>query len=317
MPSVTNSPAMIEAQRNATPLTRVGWRFEAAAWDAYEALFRMGGIDKASDRGAGLMRALGPMTPTHNLARINMQRCFPDAEAPELERLLGGMWDGFGRLVAEMPNMADFADPGFFNERVEFVGRERLEAARDAGQPLVIISMHQSNWELAAAAIMQSGLNCHITYRPANNPLIDRRIQSQRADYGVKLMTAKGGDGAKSLMAALKAGESVALMNDQKMNDGVEAPFFGHPTMTAPGPTRLAMRYRCPLVPISVRRLGGVRFRVTVHDPIEIAEQADRSAAIIETVGRINRWAESVIRDAPEQWFWVHRRWGKDVYRKG
>jgi len=307
---------MIEAQRNASFLTRIGRHGEALAWDAYTAYFRSMSIDKASDKAASLLRYIGPKTSTQRIARINMQRCFPDAAAPELDRLLGNMWDGFGRLIGEMPHLDKFADPDFFNERVEFVGREILEKARDNGQPLVIISLHQSNWEIAAAAIMQSGLNCHLTYRPANNPLIDQRIQSTRADYGVKLMAAKGGEGAKRLIGALKAGESVALMNDQKMNDGVEAPFFGHPSMTAPGPTRLAMRNGYPLVPLSIRRLGGVRFRVTIHDPVELSTNPDKSEAIVETVGTINQWVESVIREAPEQWFWVHRRWAKDVYRK-
>jgi KDO2-lipid IV(A) lauroyltransferase len=198
---------------------------------------------------------------------------------------------------------------------VEFVGRERLEKARDAGQPLVIISMHNSNWEVAAAAISQTGLPCHITYRPANNVLIDRRIAEMRVSYGVKTLTAKGGEGAKQLMHALNRGESIALMNDQKMNDGVEAPFFGYPAMTAPGPTRLAMRFNCPLVPLSVRRVGGAHFRVEAHEPIELSANPDRNAAIVETVTRINQWVESEIRKAPEQWFWVHRRWAKDVYR--
>lgn len=306
---------MIEAQRNATFLTRLGWRFEAAVWDAYNAIFQMQGLDRASDNAAALFRAIGPLTPHQKIARINMQRCFPEADGPELDRLLGNMWDGFGRLVGETPNMHHFADPDFFNDRVEFVGREILERARDKGQALVILGTHTSNWELSGTAIMQTGLNCHITYRPANNPLIDDRILAGRAKYGIQLMTAKGGDGAKSLMQSLRKGESIALMNDQKMNDGIEAPFFGHPTMTAPGPTRLAMRFNCPMVPISVRRLDGARFRVTAHEPIEISTNPDKTEAIYETVCRVNQWVEGVVREAPEQWFWVHRRWAKDVYK--
>lgn len=305
---------MIEAQRRASLLTRIGWRVEAAAWDAYAAWYKIKGIDRASDAAGDLLRRIGPLTPTQRIARINMQRCFPEAAEPEIDRLLGGMWENFGRLAGEMPHLGVFAGPEF-EERVEFIGRERLEAARDAGQPLVLIGMHNANWEIAAAAISQTGLPCHITYRPANNVLIDKRISNMRVGYGVKTLTAKGGEGAKQIMQALKAGESVALMNDQKMNDGVAAPFFGHPAMTAPGPTRLAMRHNCPLVPISVRRTEGARFRVEILEPIEISQHPDRNAAIVETVTRINQWVESEIRKAPEQWFWVHRRWAKDVYR--
>lgn len=306
---------MIEAQRDASRMTRLGWRFEALAWDLYNAWYRAKSIDEASDAGAALIKRLGPLTPTHEIARINMQRCFPDADPVEIDRLLDGMWESFGRFAGEMPHMGVFATPEF-HDRVEFIGRERLEAARDANKALVLVGMHHSNWEIAAAAIMQTGLNCHITYRPANNPLIDDRITGTRQDYGIKLLTAKGGDGAKSLMSALKRGESVALMNDQKMNDGISVPFFGHPAMTAPGPTRLALRYDLDIVPISVHRLEGASFRVIVHDPIEKSEHPDRSTAISQTVTRISAWVEQEVRKTPEQWFWVHRRWAKDVYKK-
>jgi KDO2-lipid IV(A) lauroyltransferase len=301
---------------DASFLQKLGWRAEALGWDAYEGFFRMQGLDKASDSGAALLRFLGPKSPTHKIARINMQRCLPEAAPEEIERLLGQMWDNIGRLAAEMPNLHVFNGEEF-DDRVEFVGRERLEAARDEGRAMVIIALHQANWEVTAAAITRTGLPCHITYRAANNPYIDKRITEAREAYGVKLLTAKGGDGAKQLMKALKSGWSVALMNDQKMNDGVEAPFFGHPAMTAPGPTRLAMREGLDLQPMSIRRLEGARFRVEACEPIKVSENPDKAAAIVETVAKINQWAEAEIRRAPAQWFWVHRRWAKSVYKDG
>jgi KDO2-lipid IV(A) lauroyltransferase len=301
---------------NASFLQKVSWRLEAIIWDGYTAFFRMFSIDRASDMGASILRTIGPLTPSHNIARINMQRCFPEAEAPELDRLLGQMWDEFGRLFGEMPHMEKFADPEFFAERVDFVGRERLVEAAAAQQSLVVLGLHKSNWEILGAAINQTGLNCQITYRQANNPYIDDRIQSTRAAYGIRLMAAKGGEGARQLIQAFKNGESIALMNDQKMNDGIEVPFFEHPAMTAPGPSRLALRHDAPLQPISIRRLDGVRFRVTAHEPITKSDKSDRAEAIHDTVVNINHWAEDTIRDAPAQWFWVHRRWAKSIYKK-
>ena len=295
-------------------LQSIGWRAEALAWDTYEGIFKAMGLDRASDAGAALLRRIGPLAPVHDIARINMQRCFPEAAPEEIDRLLGQMWDNLGRLFAETPNLKTLYQDEF-DERVEFIGRERLEKARDDGRPLIIIGMHNSNWEVLGAAIARSGLPCSITYRAANNPLIDRRILKSRETYGIGLMTAKGGDGAKELMTLIKSGRSVALMNDQKMNDGVEAPFFGHPTMTAPGPTKLALRFGAQLQPISAIRLDGARFRVEVAEPIELSTNPDRNEAILETVGRINQWVEGVIRQAPAQWFWVHRRWAKSLYK--
>src|SRR5690606_2746858 len=126
--------------------------------------------------------------------------------------------------------------------------------------------------------------------------------------------------GAKQLLEHLGAGRSVALMNDQKFNEGIEAPFFGRPAMTAPGATRLAMRTGAPPVPMSAVRLrehgrGLARFRVTVHPPIPVEDTGDRNADIAVTVGRINRFIEDRIRESPADWFWLHRRFAKEVYR--
>ena len=98
---------MIDAQRNASLLTRIGWRIEAAAWDAYAAWYKAKGIDRASDAAGDLLRIIGPLTPTQRIARINMQRCFPEAEKPEIDRLLGAMWENFGRLAGEIPETSD------------------------------------------------------------------------------------------------------------------------------------------------------------------------------------------------------------------
>jgi len=93
-----------------------------------------------------------------------------------------------------------------------------------------------------AAAIVDAGVTCQMTYRAANNPYVDERIKKSRERYGVKLFAPKGGEGARELLEAMERGESVALMNDQKFNGGIAAPFFGQPAHTAAGPSRLALR---------------------------------------------------------------------------
>jgi len=119
-------------------------------------------------------------------------------------------------------------------------------------------------------------------------------------------------------MRALERGESVALMNDQKFNGGIEAPFFGVPAHTAPGPSTFALRFGVPLQPLSVQRTGdSARFRVIVHDPIVLDDTGDRAADIEAGVRRINAFVEDRIRARPSEWFWVHRRWPNEVYKRG
>ena len=298
-----------------TALTRrLAFAAETAGWNAYQGLFRSMGLERASDFGAGLLRRIGPLATVQHVARTNMRIAFPDAHERELDQLLDAMWDNFGRLLGEFPNTHRF-DFSEASDQIEVEGADILAELDRQGQPAVLIGGHFANWELMAAVIVRRMKDCRITYRHANNPTIDRAIIEQRKAYGVNILAPKGGSGAKELMAALKGGASVALMNDQKMNDGIAAPFLGREAMTASGPARMALRYDCPLVPMSIVRKDRTRFKVTVHEPMEKPDGTD-AAAILDLVTRINAFIEAQIMRAPAQWFWVHRRFEKSLYRK-
>jgi KDO2-lipid IV(A) lauroyltransferase len=186
---------------------------------------------------------------------------------------------------------------------------------RKSGEATVLISGHFSNWEVMAIAIVRSGVRCQVTYRAANNPYIDRRIIQNRARYGVELFAPKGEAVAlREMLEALRRGESVALLNDQKFNGGLPELFFGVPAYTAPGPTRLALRSSGVLQPMSVQRVKGARFRVVVHEPIVLDRTADRTHDIAEGVRRVNAFIEARVRERPEEWFWVHKRWPAQAY---
>ena len=105
-------------------------------------------------------------------------------------------------------------------------------------------------------------------------------------------------------------------MNDQKFNEGLPIPFFGHVAMTAPGPSRLAIKYGVPIVPVSTVRTGPARFRVTIHAPIIPAQTGDAEEDLRATVQAITDFIEARVREHPEQWFWQHRRWPKDAWRE-
>jgi len=117
-------------------------------------------------------------------------------------------------------------------------------------------------------------------------------------------------------MRAMARGESIALMNDQKYNGGVAAPFFGVMAHTAQGPSTYALRFGVPLQPISVQRTHKARFKVVVHEPIELVATGDREADIEAAVKRVNAFMEDHIRARPAEWFWVHKRWPNAVYKR-
>ena len=286
------------------------WRLEAVAYRALVGFLRLLGVERASALGGWLLRTLGPWTSTHRTVMRNLRIAFPDMGDAERQALALEQWDRTGRTFAELAVMDHLTPEG---GRVEVVGMERLHALRDSGRPAVLISGHLANFEVMAAVIMASGVPCQVTYRAANNPYVDALIRQSRERYGIRLFAPKG-DGTRDLMAGMKRGDSIALLVDQKYNQGPEVQFFGQPVNASPGAARLALRFGTVMLPLSVVRLPGVRFRVTAHEPIAVAETDDKAADVLAGIQAANRFVEDRVREAPEDWFWVHKRWPDKVY---
>lgn len=286
------------------------WRLEAFGFQALFGFLRLLGVERASALGGWLLRTLGPLTGTQKTVMRNLRIAFPDMTRADRDALALEQWDRTGRTFAELAVMDHLTPEG---GRVEVVGMERLHALRDSGRPAVLISGHLANFEVMAAVIMASGVPCQVTYRAANNPYVDALIRQSRERYGIRLFAPKG-DGTRELMAGMKRGDSIALLVDQKYNQGPEVQFFDQPVNASPGAARLALKFDTVMQPLSVVRLPGVRFRVTAHEPIRVADTGDRAADILAGVQAANRFVEDRVREAPEDWFWVHKRWPDRVY---
>ena len=290
----------------------LGHRIEDAGFAAFLNTFGAMSPASASAAGASLLRALGPLTSAHRTALRNLRLAFPNETEAWRRDIARAMWGEVGRMAGEFPHMHAYRTEARGGS-IKVEGAERLNEAARTGA--VFIAGHFSNWEIMAVAIVQSGVTCHVTYRPANNPLIDRRIVEGRRAYGVNLQSAKGAEGGMGLMRALARKETVALMNDQKYNEGVAAPFFGHDCMTADGPARLALRFKVPLVPLSLKRTAPQAFVATVHPAIPLDYDAPLDDGVVAGVREVNAFMEARVREAPEQWFWVHQRWPKSAWR--
>ena len=216
------------------------------------------------------------------------------------------MWDNLGRVTAEYPRLRKIRvfEPG---GRVETHGFEHIDQAVAAGRRMIIFSGHLANWEIAALAAVQCGLSVAQIYRAANNPLVDRMIARFRGDRAEFIP--KGAVAARHAIAALRSGTHLTLLADQKMNDGIPVPFFGRPAMTAPALADLALRFDCDVLPARVERLDGARFRLTVSPPLPLPQTGEPRTDAAALMAGVNATLEAWIRDRPEQWLWVHRRW--------
>ena len=270
-------------------------------------LFAMLSLDRASALGGRLARTIGPRLAVSNIARRNLAHAFSDKSLTEIEAIVHGMWDNLGRVAAEYTHLGeiDVTDP---RGRVEMVGIENVELLRDDRIGGIFFSAHLGNWEIATLGATQNGLALTQIYRPPNNPHMERLLSGLRAPVG-GINYPKGSAGAKALILALRRGEHIGMLIDQKLNEGVAVPFFGRDAMTAPALAQLALRFSCPVVPVRVERLDGAHFRLTIYPPLSLAVSGDRQADIAAAMTEINALIESWIRARPEQWLWLHRRW--------
>jgi len=289
---------------------RIMWRIETLLWDIlYWAPVSLMSPDRASNFGGWIGRKIGPRLSQHKVALSNLRRAFPDWDEDQIKKTALEAWENVGRTAGELPHLSKL-NPYAENSRLEVIDPEHLDTAEKSDKGAVLVSGHFANWEVMASAICNRPVDCLVTYRALNNPHIDRRLNDLRQSYGIRTLAPKG-LGTRRLMRTLGQGRAVAFLNDQKFREGVAVPFFGHDAMTAPGPTRLAIRYEVPIIPMSTVRTGPCRFRVTVHPPILPRANGDADADTIATVTEITAFIEARIRENPSQWFWMHRRWPK------
>jgi len=302
-----------DIDNRATFWQRVQWRLETIAWDViYWAPMKALGPDKASDFGGWLVKKIGPHLSQQKTMRRNLRLAFPDWTDAQIEETALAAWESVGRTAGEMPHLPAI-DP-YTGGRVEIVGLDVLDRIRDSGKGAVFVSGHFANWEIMPAAITKRIPSAVMTYRALNNPHIDKRIADLRAAYGTQVNAPKG-IGTRELMRALSRGAPVALMNDQKFNEGIAVSFFGHEAMTAPGPTRMALKYKVPIVPVATVRTGPARFRIEFHEPFIPEDTGHPEADIRRSVERISAFIEAQVRAYPGQWFWQHRRWPKEAWK--
>ncbi|MDP6343930.1 MAG: lysophospholipid acyltransferase family protein [Alphaproteobacteria bacterium] len=285
-------------------------RLEYYAVRALAALFTALPLAWASALGGWLGRCLGRLLPESGVAANNLRRALPDLDAPARRTIIIGVWENLGRTAAEVAHLPHFSltDGWPTAGQIEVVGTENLEAALAAGKGTLLLGAHLANWELPAVACYLLQRPMHVIYRTANNPLIDQWIRDRRA-FGNLTALPKGRAAGRGVLELLQRGETVGMLVDQKMNDGIPVPFFGRPAMTAPALAHLVLRQGATAVPVRCERLGGAGFRITYYPALQAIDSGDRQADVAALMGQVNALLESWIRERPEQWLWPHRRW--------
>ncbi|MCC7275704.1 MAG: lipid A biosynthesis lauroyl acyltransferase [Alphaproteobacteria bacterium] len=269
--------------------------------------------------GGWVARTVGPHLGPSRIARANLALAFPERSPAERERILRGAWDNLGRTASEYPYLGriwDYdPDRPRRGGRIEVVGEEHFRSLRDDGKPGIVFSAHLANWELLAVAAARNGLDIAVLFRVPNNPMVAHLIRRIRGRHMGRLIPTdlRGG---LALMGVLKQGGHVGMLVDQHFSRGVPGTFLGHPARTAPALAKFARAFDCPVHGARVIRLGGGRFRLEVTPPLELPPPlADQAADEAQIMAMVNATLEIWIREQPQDWLWMHRRWRPEPVR--
>ncbi|MDA9722979.1 lysophospholipid acyltransferase family protein [Candidatus Pelagibacter sp.] len=212
----------------------------------------------------------------------------------------------YGRILAEYPFLKDFRNNSL-SEFIEIDGIENLEKVKQIKKPVVFISGHFSNFELMAMYIEKSGINLATIYRPLNNIFLNKSMEYIRTNYICRNQIKKGRSGTRKILENLKKGNSIALMIDQRVTEGIKINFFGDLASTTTIPAQIIKKYKCDLVPIYIERKRKHFFKLFVSSPISInPEKSQKDISI-----HLNKILEKMILKNPDQWIWTHDRWKK------
>jgi Kdo2-lipid IVA lauroyltransferase/acyltransferase len=302
-------------------IRHVGRQIEVAGnavlgWFAVALLRTIRLIDRRrmADFTGWFMRRLGPLLKEHRIGRENLKAAFPEKSPDEIESILRGVWDNLGRVAAEFAHIdrLEIFDPprnteGDITYRLE--DWDRFHRLRDEGKPALLFAAHLANWELPAFVAHKIPLETTLLYRRlAISAASDAIIAIRQGSMGTLVPT--GLDAPFKLMRVIEAGGHVAMLVDQHYVNGVEVTFFGRRCKANPLIARLARHAECQIVGARVVRLPDrQRFRVELSDPVEPPRDAEGKVDIQQTMQAITSVIEGWVREHPEQWLWVHRRW--------
>jgi KDO2-lipid IV(A) lauroyltransferase len=239
----------------------------------------------------------------------NLLQAFPGMSQPEAEALARRVYEHFGRATVEVAFGDRLLKPSTFDDHIVFRNEDYLRGVLAAGKGAIFVTGHLGPWEMFGILARHRGVPLTSVYRPMKNPYIDRFMLRYRATHGQTLVPKYGA--LPALLRVLRRGGYIALLVDQHAKDeGLWAPFFGRPASTTPAPAVLALRTGAPIVTGYARRLPGLyRFEVLCDEPVFVRPTGDRAADVRNATIEVNRRLEGYVRQFPDQWLWMHRRW--------
>ena len=267
-------------------------------------IFKILGFKFSSNLGSQIGRFIGPFFRSRKNILLNVKKAFPDSEENGLNLIINNMWANYGRILSEYLFIKNFRNSKLKNF-LNIEGQEILDEICHSNEQVVFISGHFNNFELMAMQIEKSGINLAAIYRPLNNIFLNKIMERIRKKYICKNQIKKGKSGTRELLESFKKKNSIALMIDQRVSEGISSNFFGKPALTTTIPAQLVKKFGCKVVPIYIERTNGFYFKMKINQPIKYND----TSSIEEITLDLNKRLEEMILLNPSQWIWSHNRW--------
>jgi KDO2-lipid IV(A) lauroyltransferase len=269
--------------------------------------------ERAANFAGAVMRRIGPLVPEHRVGRDNLRAAFPEKSDAEIEQILSGVWDNLGRVAAEFVHLNEFRvdQPGISQTDTVIADVATVERVRliIASKATLSFACHTGNWEVPAVVSQQIGLNSAVLYRRPNIAAVSDAVIKLRAGV-MGQMIPTGLDAPVRLAHLLQDGVHVGMLVDQHYTKGVAVQFFGRSCKANPLIALLARQLECPIYGLRAIRLPDRnRFRIDITDPIEPPRNGDGRMDVQGTMQAITSVIEGWVREYPDQWLWLHRRW--------
>ncbi|MCP4833497.1 MAG: lysophospholipid acyltransferase family protein [Phycisphaera sp.] len=244
----------------------------------------------------------------------NIRWAMPDLSEEETARIATASIEYMFRLfLVDTLAMPRLVNPWTWQEFVEL---DQLDASVEhllSDRPMILISGHCGNWELLGYTLATLGFPMTALARPLDNPLIYRWLLGVREARGLRVLTKWGA--TKQIQELVQgsdpAGRRVAFIADQNAGEGgLFVPYFDRMASSYKSIGLLAMRYELPIVVGTAIRLGErFRYRIKVQDRFGPEDWCDRKDPLFYITARFNHALENLVRQTPEQYLWIHRRW--------
>ena len=272
-------------------------------------IFKIIGLRNASNLGGVLGKLIGPFFRSKSLIKKNIKLGLGNISKDEEGKIINGMWSNIGRTFAEYVFLKDFKFNKTDFNHMKIIGSEHLDEIKKSNKPVIFYSGHFANFELMAMELEKFGIKTAAIYRPLNNLFLNPIMEYLRMKYICPNQIPKGRVGMREIVSKITNNYSIALMVDQRVGEGKKINFFNQPAQTTTIPAQLTLKYDCKLVPISLKRIEGINFEMTVYEPYKIQKTGDVDQDTKNITLKINQIIEKMITKNPTQWLWSHNRW--------